>query len=76
MSACSALRLDRTKPHGCLAAQLIPFHALHEWNFEQCSPSAVRTATTRQVRFPEASRDSRLRLKLPYPIPTCPDTER
>ena len=35
-----ALWLDRTKPHRCSAAQLVPSELRFERNFEQCSPSA------------------------------------
>jgi hypothetical protein len=38
--ACAAqtFRLDRTKPLICSAAELVPFRAVLEWNFEQSSP--------------------------------------
>jgi hypothetical protein len=51
-----ALRLDRTKPPICSAAQLVPSRAALERTFEQCSPSLTATASVRQVTVPEPPR--------------------
>lgn len=64
---CSAptLRLDRTKPFICSAAELVLSRALLERNFEQSSPSRLRrTASVRQVRGPEPPRKSRRQARL------------
>lgn len=47
--AAQALRLDRTKSRLCSAAELVPFEASLERNFEQSSPSAPVATEKQQV---------------------------
>lgn len=56
--ACPAqtLRLDRTKPRLCSAAELAPSNGSAEMRLRQSSPSAARTAFARQVTVPSAPR--------------------
>jgi hypothetical protein len=50
VSRAPMLRLDRTNPSCRSAAQLVPLRAWLERNFEQCSPSVIRTASVQRVR--------------------------
>lgn len=48
-SPAQTLRLDRTRPLICSAAELVPFAMEHERNFTQSSPSAFAEATAERI---------------------------